>query len=382
MRRTGFVLLLVGLLGLSIGVWADQLTVWQLADDAFPGDMSWQDDGLYLGVSTPDGMARFNPTTGALDVWETYRAVGDFVFAAPRIFFALPYEHQLGWFRPDVGFLSFLDMPNPTAWPAFVLDGRDRPEDVNIWYLDWNSGHVGLFSPIESGPADLRDIPVITFWPWERSADVTPESTDIVPTHYPRGADFAPDTFVLEPIVNDPFTEWPLLSPDDPAYGFTRDAFGRIWISAGQDKPLYALNPANNEVTTYELPGLPFIAALATAADDGLAYEGSDRHVWFLAKPDEMSVELGLLDISTGDVTTWAVPLAVGATALRVLDDEIWFCDDHWSAIYRFTPETATFTWWATGGDDAPRDLELGANGEMWITFDRSGGIARLVVDD
>lgn len=378
MRRICLLLCLIGFVGLTLWAEPAELTVWQLSPDSFPGDLSWVNGELYVSLNDPKGLALFEPTAGKLDVWIIDRAPGEFVRTDLRIFFALPYDGQFAWFRPDVGFFRFWDLPSSSAWPVFVLDGGDQPEDEDIWYLDWGTGRVGLFAPIESGPADLRDVFPMPIYVAPSTVQVP--SDDVVATGaLVRPADFAPSSYQLDPIVSEPFTEWPLLTPEDPAYGFTRTSDGRIWVSSGVGQPLHAIDPTSNLVTLYELPGAPFVTALSSAADEGIAYIGSESEIWFLAKPDELSVELGVLNFRDGSVRTWPVPAAFGGTSLRVLGDEVWFCDDELSSIYRFVPETSTFTWWTTGGDDAPRRLEPGAPGEMWISFDRSGGIARLV---
>lgn len=370
MRRGLLLLCLVGLV--SVVGWGQlaELTVWQLAVDSSPMNLRWMIDGsLYVSIQNPRGIALFEPAADRLGVWETFEAPGEFEIVNNRIFFAQPYVGELVWLNLDYGMMTFFPIPSTNARPVMLLDGGVAPGDVEIWYIDWNNGNVGRFAPIESGPIDRRDLVPRNTSITHSSYTVTPTVRQVAGITHLANPSLVPAVALANPVVNDPFTEWTLFSPSAPAFAFARSDDGRIWVSGAAGDPIQALSPWDDTVTMYDLPGAPLVVELAAAV-------GND--VWYLSMPNDTTVELGVLNSVTGDVTVWTVPDALDPLSLRVVGNEIWFTDRWISAIYRFDPATSSFAWWLTGGDDVPRALEPGGDGEMWVAFERSGAIVRL----
>jgi|GEM_PF-1147833 streptogramin lyase len=374
MRRGLLLVCLVSVIGLAVWGLPAEITTWQLAADSFPANLRWMSDGnLYVSLQNPRGIALFEPAANRLGVWETAEAPGEFELINSRIFFAQPHVGELGWLNLDFGMMAFYSIPSASAWPVMLLDGGAAPGDVDIWYVDWSNGNVGLFAPIESGPFDHRDLVPNNITATRASYGVEPSVQQVAGTTHFADPSLVPAVASAISVKNDPFTEWALFSPAAPTFGFTRSDDGRIWVSGAAGDPLQALSPWDDTVTLYDLPGDPFVMGLAAA---------SGNRLWYLATtPNESAVTLGVLNVITGDATVWTIPDAGDPLSLRVVGDKVWFTDRWISAIYRFDPATSSFTWWLSGADDAPMALEPGVDGEMWISYERTGAIARLVFE-
>ena len=374
MGKALLLLCLVGVMSLAASGMPAELTVWQLESDSFPANLRWMSDGtLYVSVQNPIGIARFEPSANRLGVWTTTESPGEFEVVGNRIFFAQPYAGELVWFNLQYGMMAFHAIPSANAWPVMLLNGSDDPGAVEIWYLDWRNGNVGVFSPIESGPFDRRNIAKRVSLLAKTSYGVEPSIRQVIGATHLADPSLVPAVASVQSTENAPFTEWEMFSPDAPPFGFTHSDYGRIWISGATGEPLQELSPWTNTVTLHDLPGDPLVLGLAAAA-------GSQ--MWYLATdPATSIVSLGVLDTHSGNVMTWTIPDGSDPISLTVVGDEIWFTDRGTSSIYRFDPRTSSFAWWLTGADDAPMSLEPGADGEMWISFERTGGIARLVYE-
>ena len=379
MRRGVVLLCMLGLLGLMVWGQSADLTFWQLPQGSFPGDIHWvSGSGLYVSLENPRGIGLFEPANDRVRVWETPEATGEFEVLGGRVIGALPYVGQLGWLSTDYGMLSTFTLPQGGAWPVRLLNGAFAANEIYLYYIDWTHGTIGLFAPIESGPFSLRNMTPRNQNTRRTTTQVATKSLQVTGKTVPGGSTYVPAVQYVASTVNDPFTEWPVFSPNDPVFGFTRSPDGRIWVGGPAGDPLKALIPWDNTLMLFDLPGAPFIAQLASGVDHGTPYSGAQHDIWFLSSPTDTRIELGVLSTVTGDVITWPVPEAGDPTCLRVIGREVWFTDREISAIYRFDIATQTFDWWRTGGDDAPLYLEPGDQGDIWVTLERKAAIGKL----
>lgn len=359
---------------LSIGVlgWAQnvEVTVWQLRADAFPGDLQWVDaEILYVGLQNPRGVGELNPETGVLRTWDTRNDPGEFEVIGGRLFTTHFFEGQISWLNLDYGMLSIFDLPNAPAQPARLVNADPTQNTIRLFYLDWASGRVGEFAPIESGPADDRDLSPRTTWLPSNVRTIAPIVDRVTAEFYPHSPSLPPAVRVVQPTVTGPFTEWLLFSPNEPWLDLARTADGRIWLGCNPGEPIHALAPWNNEVTLYDVPGDPWVLDVAAGPLDEICY---------LARSADETVALGVLEGVNGDVSLWQLPGTLDPINLRVIDNAFWFVDRGLSAVCRLTPWDSTLTRWITGVDDGPLFVVPGGHGEVWVSNERSGQILRL----
>jgi len=368
-------ILVVGLLGVLVVsslALAAELTIWQLAEDSYPGELKWvAPNEVYVSLQFPRGIASFDPSANWLRVWETIEAPGEFEVIHQRVFFAQPYVGELVWLNLDYGRMSYFSIPSPGSWPVKLLNGDPSMNTISIYYLDWGTGEVGSFAPIESGPADLVDLVPSTSFLVPDVQFIAQEVTLVTPEYYPADPTLVPAVAAVSSIIADPFTIWPLFDPNTPPLTFAQSTDGRIWIPDVIGGPLQALSPWDDTITLYDLPGAPWVIGLAPGDANEMCYLGA-------AAGDEYW--LGVLEGATGDVSMWVLPGAVDPVNPVVIGDSIWFSDRGLSAVCRLTPSEGTLTRWVTGFDDGPLFIEPGLDGEIWISLERTGAIARLRV--
>jgi hypothetical protein len=83
-----------------------------------------------------------------------------------------------------------------------------------------------------------------------------------------------------------------------------RSRAGRIWLSADAGDPLQVPRPWYTAADDVRPSQLPSVARLASAAETRIGYPDAENNVWFLPKPNEINVELGVLNITTAGITT------------------------------------------------------------------------------
>lgn len=373
--RTGWLAVCV-VLAIGVVGWAQdaEVTVWQLRADALPGDLQWMDTGiLYVGLQNPRGVAEFNPETGVLRTWDTKNDPGEFEVIGNRLFTTHFFEGRISWLNLDYGMLSVFNLPSAPAQPARLINADPTQNTISLFYLDWASGHVGEFAPIESGPADFRDLTSRTSWVPSSVRTITPFVDLVTGEFHPYSPSLPPAVQVVQPVVTGPFTEWAMFSPNEPWIDLDRTADGRIWLGCNPGEPIHALAPWSNEVTLYDVPGDPWVIDVAAGPMDELCY---------LAQASDGTYELGVLEGVNGDISLWRLPGVLDPINLRVIGNEFWFVDRGLSAVCRLRPWDSTLTRWVTGVDDGPLFVIAGVLGEVWVTNERSGQILRLRVLD
>ena len=361
-------------LSLAVAAQTGEYTVWTVFSDAsYPGDLQPMIDGnLFVTIFEPAAIGLFNPQRSTLTLWETSGSPQDLEITNAGIFFTMPRESAIGWLQPDFNHSKSWQITAPSPQPSLLVDATSSDGSVELWFAEWMNGGLGLFEPTDAQlalPPDPGPEPQV-YYLSARMKSVEPVSAVSQPVGYPaRSGSLTLQSYLQDPWDSaSPFRQWQPYTWETYVFGLARDPQGRIWISGDEQDPLQMFTPWENRLTYYELPGLMYVYGLASdAAGD----------IWFIAQAD-VSTKLGRVDPVTGDVTVWTIPDAIDVAGLTVVGEEIWFSEREFSAIYRFDPATDTFSWWMTGEDDAPHTLEPGEPGEIWATFERSGGIARL----
>jgi len=377
-------LLLVGWLLAIVVVCANaqpaEWTIWDLgSEQSFPGDLVWMiDNSMFVSLYDPMTIARFEPDNNRLLSWPMAVEPGEFVLTNSGLLFMMSRDAGIGWLQPDANYLEYFSTPTaPASEPMFAMESRFGNGVENIWYMDWATGRLGLFEPTvlqlpsEAGP-EPQVIPLAS-----TSSTVLPTSEVVAVEILPGPGDLVPAIYILEPQVTPSFREWGLVTMDPPAYTFLEDNAGNVWVPDVVGQSILSLDPETNTVSVYDLPTSLFITSLASIPD------GND--IYFTAVEDDVRVVLGILQPDTGDVALWEIPggREVDAVRLQIVDDAIWFCDRGASAIYRFVPMYGEFTWWATGDiDDSPLYLVPGFPEEFWVSFEGTGKLARLRIQN
>ena len=353
-------------------------TIWDMpSSESFPGDLVWMtDDSLFVTLHNPQALARFEPDFDELIIWELDGAPGEFVWTNSGLLFTQPDDGRIGWLQPDANHVEYWQLPSPMAQPMFAANASFGDGAENIWYLDWELGRLGLFEPIqlavsiEEGPGPLV-IPVS-----HTSNTVAPLSQTVAPEFHMADPGLVPAVYIHEPVVSAPFREWGLVTMDPPPYAFVQDGRGNIWVPDVVNGSLLSLAPSDNTVTVYELPANLFITSLVAVPDA--------TDIYFLAMESDSVAKIGVLQPENGSVAMWEIPggMEIDALGLIITEDALWFCDRGYSAVYRFVPMDGAFTWWETGGDDAPLYITPGYPGEFWVSWERTGKVARLRIGD
>jgi len=374
MRQTVIVLCILALCStLAMGQSAEW-TIWDMpSDKSFPGDLVWMiDNSLFVVMHDPQALVRFEPDADRLIAWTLAVDPGEFVWTNSGLLFTTPYDAGIRWLQPDANHVEYWQLPSPMAQPIFATDASFGDGVENMWYLDWELGRLGLFEPIqlavsiEEGPEPLV-IPVS-----QTSNSVSPLSQTVSPEFYMADPDLVPAVYIHEPIVSAPFREWGLVTMDPPPYAFMEDNGGNVWVPDVVNQTLLSLAPSDNTVTVYELPANLFITSLVAVPDT--------TDIYFLAVENDSAAKMGVLQPENGSVAMWEIPggTEIDAVGLIITEDALWFCDRGHSAVYRFVPMDGAFTWWETGDDDAPLYITAGYPGELWVSWEGTGKIARL----
>lgn len=374
MRQFVLVLLVVMLGSTLVVGQSAEWTIWNMpSDESFPGDLVWMiDNSLFVVLHDPQSLARFEPEANRLIAWTLIAQPVEFVWTNSGLLFTAPYSASIGWLQPDANHVEYWQLPSPTAEPLFAMEASFGDGVENMWYLEWELGRLGLFEPrqlaasFEEGPAPT-EISV-----FRTSSSVLPLSQAALPDIIMQEPDFAPATYLHDPVVSGLFSEWGLVTMDPPPVAFAEDGQGNVWVPNVVGGTLLSLSPTDGRVTVYELPDglrVTSVAAVPDATD-----------IYFTAMSEDRVSKIGVLQPEYGSVALWGIPGAsdVDAVSLLVMQDALWFCDREGSAVYRFVPMDGTFTWWETGGDDAPLYIVPGNPGEFWVSWERSGKIARL----
>ncbi|MCK4571099.1 hypothetical protein KAT84_04015 [Candidatus Bipolaricaulota bacterium] len=349
-------------------------TIWELpSSKSFPGDLVWMiDNSLFVVLHDPQALARFEPEANRLIAWTLTADPGEFVWTNSGLLFTTPHDAGVGWLQPDFNHVEYWQLPSPMAQPIFAMEAGFGNGVENIWYLEWELGRLGLFEPAqltipdEVGP-EPQVIPVS-----RTSGTVSASSQTVAPEFHMADPGFVPAVYPHEPVVSAPFREWGLVTMDPPPYAFVGDSQGNVWVPNVVGDSLLSLAPSTDTVTVYDLPAKLFITSLAAVPDA--------MDIYFLAIENDGVGKIGVLQPENGSVAMWEIPggAEIDVVSLIITEDALWFCDRANSAVYRFVPMDGAFTWWETGGDDAPLYIMPGYPGEFWVSWERSGKIARL----
>ena len=368
------VLVMMSFIGVAQGA---QWTVWRVPSaDSFPGKLVWMvDDSLFVSLYSPQALARFEPAANRLIIWKLDVAPSEFIWTNSGLLFIARRAASVGWLQPDANYVQYWSLPSPEGEePILAVNSSFGGGAENMWYLDWGLGRLGLFEPSAlTIPHEVGDPPQVMNVP-KTSSEATPYSETVEPDVKTGSGGLVQQTYSLKPVVTPQFREWNISTVNPPPYALIEDNASGVWMPNPAAGTLICLNPGDSSVTEYWLPDNLVITSLSLSSD------GS--HIWFLVMDSATTAKIGVLRTEHDRVTTWSIPGGemIDPVSLICVDDEFWFCDRGESAVYRFVPETGAFTRWYTGGDDAPLYIVPGKPGEFWVSWERTGKIARLTL--
>ncbi len=379
MRGNVVIVCLLLVCGAAIVGQSAEWTIWSMpSEQSFPSDLEWMiDNSLFVALYEPQALARFEPENNRLIIWALPVLVSEFAIANPGLFFTAQRDGRIGWLQPDANYVELWSLPSPTAQPLFLRESSYGDGVENFWYLEWDKGRLGLFEPkqLTSTFAEGDNPVVATVTQTTRSVVAHSQVVDPVVTM--GSADDAPATYLHEPLVTENFREWGLVTMDPPAYAVAEDAFGNVWVPDSVNATLLALSPVDNVVRVYAIPEDLWIGGLVPYLDSA--------NICFSVHSETDGVsKIGMLQSETGSVALWDIPggTEIDAVSLIVANGDLWFCDRGESCVYRLDLSTGTFTWWETGGDDSPLYITAGNPGEFWVSWEGTGKVARLRVND
>ena len=375
MRHIILVLCMVMIGSTLVAGQSAEWTIWDMpSDKSFPGDLVWMvDNSLFVVLHDPQALARFEPEANRLIAWTLTAQPAELVWTNSGLLFTAPHSSSIGWLQPDFNHAEYWQLPSPMAEPMFAMGASFGDGVENIWYLEWELGRLGLFEPSQFSTSFEEGPEPTVISALRHSSTVPPLSQTVAPEITMQESDFAPGTYLHEPVVSGLFREWGLVTMDPPAYAFAEDSQGNVWVPDGANGNLLSLSPLDERVLVYELPGGIWLG--------GLAPIPNSTAIYFAAHSESDGIsKIGLLQTETGSVALWNIPggSEIDAVGLILVDGVLWFCERNNSAIYRFETVSGTFTWWKTGGDDSPLYIVPGYPGEFWVSWEWSGKIARL----
>ena len=334
------------------------------------------DNSLFVVMHDPQALVRFEPEANRLMAWTLAVDPGEFVWTNSGLLFTTTRDGSIGWLQPDLNHVEYWQLPSPMAEPLFAMEAGFGNGVENIWYLDWGTGRLGLFEPAQL-PLSVPEGPAPLVIPISRTSSTVLASSQVAaPEFHMADPDLVPAVYIHEPVVSAPFREWGLVTMDPPPYAFVGDSQGNVWVPDVVNGSLLSLALSDNTVTVYELPANLFITSLVAVPDA--------TDIYFLAMENDSVAKIGVLQPENGSVAMWEIPggTEIDALGLIITEDALWFCDRGHSAVYRFVPMDGAFTWWETGDDDAPLYITPGYPGEFWVSWERTGKIARLRIGE
>jgi virginiamycin B lyase len=155
------------------------------------------------------------------------------------------------------------------------------------------------------------------------------------------------------------------------------DTHGDVWFTEFNADSLGRLDPRSGHMHHYPLSAKP---SMQTLYPYGVTIDAQGM-VWFT---ESGSNQLGRLDPTTGRVQRFAVPDR-HALLMEIASDgqgTIWVTSFTPGILFRFRPDTATFTTYDTpftsGQQSALYGLLVTSSGEVWVTMLAENVIARL----
>jgi virginiamycin B lyase len=160
---------------------------------------------------------------------------------------------------------------------------------------------------------------------------------------------------------------WPVPSPGagilSAPFSLTVLPNEQIWFGDITGGAIGHLDPATGRVTLYHL-------ADSQATIFSMAHDAKGR-IWFT---EIVPGRLGMIDSVTGKVTELPVPTVSGHPAalygiIVASGGDVWFANNGADALVRYTPSTATYTFFKLSTPSAGLyGLTLGPNGALWFT--------------
>ncbi|MFC2095416.1 hypothetical protein ACFLSW_03140 [Candidatus Bipolaricaulota bacterium] len=371
-------LALFGLLCVSVWVGAQtaELTMWTFPEpDRLPSDLAISSDGeiymaFYLGVS----IGRLDPEANTLVEWALEDSPSHLAITSDGIFYTQPNSSALGFLDPDLTYTLVWPVPAGGSYPNYLLPTDQGSGYVNIYISERRSGKIALFEPETIEFRSFAGVPRVPVPLIPLSTNLTPAVETVVPLVVEAADPFAPPFEQATPVETAPFREWTPTFQGEIGYidGLALGGDGGIWFSQGLEPYVSVLIPWDDLIARYALPEGTSPGPLAAAPDES---------IWLadISRPSR----IGRLQMETGDVELWEVPDGLQPYAFAFDEaEDVWFSDREMDAIYRFDPDSNTFTWWVLPLGTHPLTIAESEPGTFWFVSEGLNAVGRLVISE
>lgn len=273
-----------------------------------------QSGNIWFGEMATNHLTRLDPATGKVHNWTPPRGedgiMGTTIDTEGNIWFAEQNANYIGRFDPiKQAFRLYpfaLNNGHPLGLQDVQFDATGK-----LWFTELMNGRIGRLDPA-SGSVQTWQVPTL-------AGGATP---------YP--------------------------------FGLTISADGQVWFGTFTGGVIGHLNPTSGQITLYHLMN-PHEQIYAMTTD-------ARGRVWFT---ELQFGKLGMIDPGTGKVLELSVSTALGNpedlhSIVAMPDGTIWFTSSGANALIRYSPATATFTFFR---------LSLPGSNPFGLAHDRAGNL-------
>ncbi|GHO82562.1 virginiamycin B lyase [Dictyobacter formicarum] len=281
---------------------------------------------LWVGEMSANRLARLNRATGQVRTWEPPEGKSGLMTTtidkAGHVWFVEQNANYLGRFDPATQRFQTFPLGSlhqrPMGPQSVRFDARGQ-----LWFTASSGGALGQLDPLTGR---------IRTWP--------------VPT--------------------------PISGAPPIPFSLTVTLAGQVWFGYLTGGTVGQLDPASGHVTLFHL-GDPQATIFSMTTD-------RSGRIWFT---ELLPGRLGMIDPATNRVTLFSVPSIQNAPpalygVAAAPDGTIWFADRTASALVRYRPDQAAYTFFALPRASAPYGLTVDAAGHVWFTSSGSAGELRF----
>jgi virginiamycin B lyase len=236
------------------------------------------------------------------------------------------FGNQIAKLDPETGVVQEFRVPNKTT---AGIHSAVMGSDGYVWFAEQGAIKIGKFDPNASA---------MTEYSVQRSGE------------YMKGT---------------PMETWPMVNLGH-VHTIREDRLGFVWTTGN---PLRRFDTKTGKWNEFR----------EIRACYGIDFD-KDGNVWFANYPDP-NAKIGMVDIKTLKVTTYAVPTTNGGPRRIAVDRKgfVWFTEYDGNKIGRFDPKTKTFKEISLPDQDpSPYAIGIDRNDFVWFNSDRDDIIGRL----
>ena len=272
---------------------------------------------IWFGEMAGNRLARLDPKTGKVQEWLPPRGedgiMGTTIDTAGNIWFAEQNANYIGRFDPVRQAFRLYPFPLSNGHPVGLQDVQFDAEG-KLWFTELLNGRIGRLDPV-SGKVQTWQVPTL-------AGGATP---------YP--------------------------------FGLTIGGDGQVWFGTFTGGVIGRLNPASGQITLYHLKHTQEQIYAMTSDAQG--------RIWFT---ELQFSTLGMVDPGNGNVVELSVPAVLGNpedlhSIVALPDGTVWFTSSGANALIRYSPSTATFTFFRLSLPDSnPFGLIRDRANNLWFT--------------